>query len=100
MGRRVLRADVEPVRARREKPTSSSVVEDRPEDRHVVEVRAGQVRVVHEPDVARLATRRGRTLLGELGADLEVAEEDRQAGRLAEDAVLRVEERDRAVLHS
>ena len=32
------------------------------------------------------------------GADLEVAEEDRQPGRLPEDAVLGVEQRDRAVL--
>ena len=38
-------------------------------------------------------------LLGQARADLEVAEEDRQARRLAEDAVVGVEQRDRAVLH-
>ena len=38
-------------------------------------------------------------LLRQARADLEVAEEDRQAGGLPEDAVVGVEQRDRAVLH-
>ena len=85
----VLRADVEPVRARGGEADELAVVEDRPEDRDVVQVGAGEVRVVHDPDVAGLPGLAAVHLLGHARADLEVAEEDRQPGRLAEHAVAR-----------
>ena len=94
-----LRADVEPVGAARGEADELVAAEDRPEDRHVVEVGAGQVGVVHDPDVARTPRLAAVHLLRQARADLEVAEEDRQAGRLPEDAVVGVEQRDRAVLH-
>src|SRR5215213_1544673 len=96
---RVLGADVEPVRAAGGEPDQVAADEDRPERRHIVEVRAGHVRVVHDPDVVGLPAVASVLPLGQPGADLEVAQEDRQAGRLTEHPVLGVEQRHRAVLH-
>ena len=95
---RVLAADVEPVRARGREADELVVPVDRPEDGRIVQVRAGHVRVVHVEDVTGPKRLPAEHLRGELHADLEVAEEQRQPERLAEHVAVLVEDRDRAVL--
>ena len=75
-----------------------ALVEDGGEDRDVMHVGAGEVGVVHDPDVALTPYRAPEHLLGGQGAGLQVAEEQRNPRRLAQDPVPAVDERHRAVL--
>ena len=93
----ILAADVEPVGARGGEADQLAVDEDRTEDRGVVEVGPLQVGVVHIEDVARFVDIDTKGLGGELDADFEVADEQRDAGRLAEDIGVLIEEGDGAV---
>src|SRR5215217_6987771 len=94
----ILRPHVEPVRPGRRETDELIVVEDWGEDRRVVEVRPLHVGVVHVEDVAGLEDLASELLDGELHADLEVAEEDGEAGGLAENFTVLVQKRHRAVL--
>jgi hypothetical protein len=93
----VLGADVDPVRPARGEADQGLVDEDRAEDGDVVEVRAAEVAVVEDPDVARLPHLAAEPLLGGERAGLQVAQEDRQARRLAEHLVVGVEQGDDTV---
>src|SRR5919109_1156584 len=88
---RVLGPDVEPVGPRGGEGDPRPSVEDRREHGHVVEVGAGDVWVVQDPDVALAPDLGPEASLGGSGARLQVAEEERDPKRLAEDAVAGVD---------
>src|SRR5581483_8197053 len=98
-GSGVLSSYVEPVRARGGKAGKFALIEDRGEDGLVWKMRAGEIGVVHDPDVTRLPYVAAEPFFGELGTDLEVSEEERNAEGLAEYGVIAIEKSDRAVFH-
>ena len=89
-------ADVVPVRARGTEANQLAVEKDRPDRRHVMQVRALHVTVVHDEDVAL-----GDVVvvivhhMVDIGIDR--TDEERYAARLTQHIAVRVEERDGAV---